>query len=59
MVRNLSGKDEIHSINENDRWVFDNLGCNILEEAGLRRSISRQSCCLCARTDFIGQNLGG
>lgn len=47
------------SINENDRWVFDDLGYNILEEAGLRRSISRQSRCLCTRTDFIGQNSGG
>lgn len=42
MARNLSGRDENHSINENDRWVFDDSGCNILEEAGLRRSISRQ-----------------
>lgn len=59
MARNLSGRDESHSINENDRWVFDDLGCNILEEAGLRRSISRLSRCLWTRTDFIGQKLGG
>lgn len=58
-TRNLSGRTESHSINENDRWVFDDLGCNILEEAGLRRSISRRSRCLFTRTDFIGQNSGG
>lgn len=59
MARNLSGRDESRSINENDRWVFDDLGCNIVEEAGLRRSISRQSRCLCTPMDFIGHNLGG
>lgn len=58
MARNLSGRDESHSINENDRWVFDDLGCNIVEEAGLRRSIGRQSHCLCTQMDFIGQKLG-
>lgn len=59
IARNLSERDESHSNNENDRWVFDHLLCNILEEAGLGRSISRQSCCLCTRTHFRQQKLGG
>lgn len=41
VARNLGGRDESHSINENYRWVLDDSGHNILEEAGLRQSIRR------------------
>ncbi len=53
-MRLMNLTDDSKSVNENDGWVFDDLACNVLEDASVRRSISRQISRTCRWTDFRG-----
>ena len=47
----MNATDDSKSVNENDRWVFDDFACNHPKEESVRRSIRRQVDCMCGKTD--------